>query len=229
MPPLIALPCSRSTTEQALARYISCIEAGGCWYVLRPGDDAVVFSGLLLTGGGDICPSIYGEEPDGLGSGYDEGRDALELRLLTDALRQNMPVLAICRGMQMLNLAFGGKLLQDIPGHRTEGTESAYHQIYIIQDSQLAGITGLAGVTEVNSRHHQGVRAGIKAPGLIATARRPDDGVIEALESPVHRFVIGIQCHPERVDEVPPHFRLLFEAFVAAAAGASQRSKSGGS
>ena len=231
MPPIIGIPCSRSTTEQASARYINCIEAaGGHPRLLRPGDVAdIAFSGLLLTGGGDIHPSLYGEEPDGAGSGYDQERDALELRLLTDALRQNVPVYAICRGMQILNVAFGGKLLQDIPTHRTGDAESAYHQIYVIQDSQFARLTGLAGATEVNSRHHQGVRANVKAPGLVATAHRPDDGIVEALESPVHRFVIGVQCHPERVDEVPPHFRLLFAAFVEAAADASAESELGGS
>ncbi len=174
--------------------------------------------GLLLSGGPDVDPEFYGATPDANAGLYiSKPLDDLEFRLLEHALQRDMPVLAICRGMQVLNVAFGGQLIQDLPGHRAvrEGDRwvSESHQIYLAPGAKAAPIIGSAGFFRVNSRHHQGVREPQKSPRLMATAYSVEDGYIEGLESPEHRWVIGLQCHPERQDEVPASFANLFKAF----------------
>ena len=174
--------------------------------------------GLLLSGGPDVDPALYGAVPDpGAGLYLDRALDDLEFRVLEYALQRDMPVLAICRGMQALNVAFGGQLIQDLPGHRArkDGDRwvSESHQIYLAPGSKAAPIIGSAGFFRVNSRHHQGLREPQKAPRLMATAYSVEDGYIEGLESPEHSWVIGLQCHPERQDEVPASFANLFKAF----------------
>ena len=174
--------------------------------------------GLLLSGGPDVDPEFYGATPDpNAGLYMSKPLDDLEFRLLEHALQRDMPVLAICRGMQVLNVAFGGQLIQDLPGHRAvrEGDRwvSESHQIYLAPGAKAAPIIGSAGFFRVNSRHHQGVREPQKSPRLMATAYSVEDGYIEGLESPEHSWVIGLQCHPERQDEVPASFANLFKAF----------------
>ncbi|MCZ6615508.1 MAG: gamma-glutamyl-gamma-aminobutyrate hydrolase family protein [Chloroflexi bacterium] len=174
---------------------------------------------LMLTGGPDVDPALYGEAPDPeAGLEVNRRRDDMELLLLRQALDRDLPVLAICRGMQLLNVALGGKLIQDLPGHKGEKVDgewqSAYHQIYLSPGSKLAAILGSGGFMRVNSIHHQGLREAQKAQALMATAYSLDDGLIEGLESPAHDWVIGLQCHPEREDEVPSSFGRLFQAFV---------------
>ena len=174
--------------------------------------------GLLLSGGPDVDPEFYGATPDpNAGLYISKPLDDLEFRLLEHALQRDMPVLAICRGMQVLNVAFGGQLIQDLPGHRAvrEGDRwvSESHQIYLAPGAKAAPIIGSAGFFRVNSRHHQGVREPQKSPRLMATAYSVEDGYIEGLESPEHSWVIGLQCHPERQDEVPASFANLFKAF----------------
>ncbi len=172
--------------------------------------------GLLLSGGPDIDPAIYGATPD------PDARleicrplDDLELKLLEFALAADMPVLAICRGMQLLNVAFGGQLAQDLPGHRGDGEEDAIrHPIYLAPGAKAAAIIGSAGFFRVNSIHHQGLKEAQRAPSLMSTAYAVDDGLIEGLESPGHSWVIGLQCHPERQKEVPRSFANLFAAFL---------------
>jgi putative glutamine amidotransferase len=195
--------------------------------------------GLLLPGGPDVDPALYGASPDpdvedsrfiGAGLAVNRSLDDLELRLLKYALDQDMPVLAICRGMQLLNVAFGGRLIQDLPGHRavppivppSQGGmqaghgrwESKIHQIYLSPGSKAAAVIGVAGFFRVNSRHHQGLREAQRAPRLMTTAYGVEDGIIEGLESPEHSWVIALQCHPERQDEVPRLFANLFAAFA---------------
>jgi putative glutamine amidotransferase len=129
-----------------------------------------------------------------------------------------MPVLAICRGMQLLNVAFGGKLIQDLPGHRPRPQDEqripVKHVIYLAPGAKAAAIIGSAGFFRVNSWHHQGLREAQRSPRLMSTAYSVDDGLIEGLESPEHSWVIGLQCHPERQDEVPRAFANLFAAFL---------------
>ncbi len=175
-------------------------------------------TGLMLTGGEDVAPSRYGEDVDpDAGVQVNLERDAMEFQLLEEALERDIPVLAICRGMQLLNVSLGGKLIQHVDGHRGPdlGTEpSTFHRIYIAPGSKLAAVVGSGGTVRVNSIHHQGAREPHRAPGLLASAYALDDGLIEALESPSHRWAIGVQFHPERREETPPHFDRLFEALV---------------
>ena len=174
--------------------------------------------GLLLPGGPDVDPVLYGEPPDP-SAGLETCRplDDLELRLLHYALDRDMPVLAICRGMQLLNVALGGKLIQDLPGHRVVEQDgewvSTVHLTYLSPGSKAAAIIGMAGFFRLNSRHHQGLREAQRSLRLMTTAYGVDDGLVEGLESPDHRWVIGLQCHPERQDEVPKLFANLFTAF----------------
>ena len=180
--------------------------------------------GLLLTGGADIDPHHYGETPQPDASlELCRDLDTLELGLLEQALAYDIPVLAICRGMQLLNVAFGGRLLQDIEGHKAERRDGSWvaakHDIYLSPGSKLAAILEMGGFFKVNSLHHQGLREPQKSPRLLATAYSLEDGIIEGLESPEHSWVVGIQCHPERREEVPRVFANLFLAFAERAEG----------
>lgn len=218
----IGIPCPRFVAERALARYAYCLErAGGSAWLIRPEDGLDVseiiesLDGLYLVGGSR--PWRYPGQ-NGLGRGLvvDREREFLEVALSRLALERDLPVLGICRGMQVLNWVAGGRLRFGIPAHRAVGGQSVFHPIVIHQDSRLADIVDLRGDVVVNSRHRNGVYASDKAPLLEASAYCPDDGIIEALESPTHRFVVGVQCHPNRWNEVPPQFQRLFDAFVAA-------------
>ena len=178
-------------------------------------------SGLLLCGGADVHPKHYGEEIDpDAGVSTDEPRDDMELAILRHALSRDMPVLAICRGMQVLNVAFGGSLIQHIDGHGSLevpgelSRKSTMHPVYVSPGSKLGAIVGLGAIYRANSRHHQGLREPQRAEGLLASAYHPSDGLIEGLESPAHDWVIGVQCHPELESEVPASFLRLFEGFV---------------
>lgn len=171
--------------------------------------------GLLLTGGSDVNPLQYGEAAGEHTDAPDNIRDERELRFLHEALRLNLPVLAICRGMQLLNVACGGSLVQHIENgaHDCKGLADA-HEVRVENGSALADILGVREFS-VNSRHHQAVaRVGT---GLRVSARSADD-TVEALENPSRHFVIGVQWHPE--DRVTTHDgdRRLFEAFARAIA-----------
>ena len=147
----------------------------------------------------------------------DQGQDT-ELRLLEAALEADLPLLCIGWGVYALNTALGGKPPGDISGHnivQRDGEEaSSHHHIYISPGSKLAAVVGSGGTARVNSRHRQGIREAQKSPLLLASAYSLEDGVIEAVESPDHRWVIGVQFHPERRKEMPPHFDRLFQSLV---------------
>ena len=140
------------------------------------------------------------------------------LELLRAALDDDLPIYAIGGGMQLLNLALGGKASTPVDEHSDVGddgdVESAYHHIYIAPGSRLAAVVGSGGFVRVNSRHYSGIREAQKSPWLLASAYSLEDGVIEALESSRHRWVIGVQFRPERRMEVPPHFDRLFQSFL---------------
>lgn len=190
-------------------------------------------AGLVLTGGVDVDPARYGEPPDpNLGRTLPE-RDEMELGLLGRALAARRPLLAICRGAQLLNVACGGSLHQHIAQrdpHRTrraaDGTtlESGWHDVEVAPGTLLARMAG-PGPLRVNSRHHQAVTPSRLAPGLAAAGRTDEGGltVLEAIEVPDHPFALGVQWHPERPElalAAEPARRAasapLFEAFVAA-------------
>ena len=213
----VDLPNSRSYTQ-----VLESLGADVC--VVTPPDDRAAdrilqgSGGLMLTGGPDVDPALYGATPDS-DAGLELCRplDDLELRLLDFALDRDMPVLAICRGMQLLNVAFGGQLIQDLPGHKAEREDGCWqperHLIYMAPGAKAAAIVGSAGFFRVNSLHHQGLREAQRSPRLMTSAYSVEDGIIEGLESPNHSWVIGLQCHPERQDEVPRSFSNLFAGF----------------
>ena len=182
--------------------------------------------GLLLTGGSDINPARYGEAANG-SEGIDDDRDSLEAELLAEALAADLPVLAICRGVQFLNVAHGGTLIQHLPSvdvhdRRSRewqaGRHPAAHTVEVKAGSKLAAIIG-AGGHEVNSRHHQA--ASRVGNGLVVSAMAPD-GVIEALERPDRMFVVGVQWHPEDRCLVSEADWKLFEAFAKAVNSAAR-------
>jgi len=181
--------------------------------------------GLLLTGGGDVDPMQYGEAPHPTYDPAEPGRDAFEIGLVTAARQRQLPILAICRGIQVLNVACGGTLVQDIPSqvpgalsHRLavppHQPMDFAHEVWIDKDSLLARLMrerlSDTDTCEVNSRHHQAVRQ--VAPGFIVSATAPD-GVIEAIEDPRARFCLGVQWHPENFFRTG-EFRPLFEGFL---------------
>jgi putative glutamine amidotransferase len=180
--------------------------------------------GLLLTGGIDVTPALYNEPVSQQVGATDHHRDDFELKLLREALDRDMPVLAICRGHQLLNVALGGSLLQHIEGGAHEDDEdhvSAQHDATLVPGTKLHDVYRTERI-HVNSRHHQAVTPGRVAKGLTVSATT-DDGLIEALESDAHRWVVSVQWHPERPDLHIPGFdaeaRRLFEAFAAAVRG----------
>lgn len=188
-----------------------------------PGLSLAGCDALLLTGGIDIDPSLYGEQPWPEVEATNRNRDDFELRLLRDALERDLPVLAICRGHQLLNVALGGKLLQHIASGAHEDIDdeahtSAQHAVTLAPDTSLRAVYGRDRII-VNSRHHQAVTPAGLATGL-RVAATTDDGLIEGLESESHTWVTSVQWHPERPDLYIPGFdaesRRLFEAFAAA-------------
>jgi putative glutamine amidotransferase len=211
----------------------SVLHVGGEVRVLEPSADLAGamagLDGLLLTGGGDVDPAIYGETPHESISPAEAGRDAFEIGLVTLARQNDVPILAICRGIQVLNVACGGTLVQDIPSqvpgalpHRLEvpphqPMEFA-HEIWIDKDSRLSQLMrerlSDTDACDVNSRHHQAIHR--IAPGFVSSATAPD-GVIEAIEDPASRFCLGVQWHPENFFRTG-EFRPLFEGFLEASA-----------
>ena len=148
----------------------------------------------------------------------DAGGSNSAIAMLRCALDDDLPVYTVGDGMHLLNTAFGGKPAQAVQEHNEVaedgGAASAYHHIYIAPGSRLAAVVGSGGFVRVNSRHHTGIREAQKSPLLLASAYSLEDGVIEALESSRHRWVIGVQFRPERRMEVPPHFDRLFQSLL---------------
>ena len=189
------------------------------------GDDLMTgVEGLLLTGGGDLDPALYGEPRHATFDAAEPGRDAFEIDLVRRALDANVPVFAICRGIQVLNVARGGTLVQDIPEQMPgsgvhsvrEPSFAIAHDVWIASGTLLERLMRerLEGDTcAVNSRHHQAVKEVGK--GLVVSATAPD-GVIEAVEDPTRRFCLGVQWHPENFYRTG-EFRALFEGFIEAA------------
>jgi putative glutamine amidotransferase len=180
--------------------------------------------GLLLSGGGDLDPARYGQP--NLGSrDIQPDRDELEARAWHGATERNLPVLGICRGLQLINVFSGGSLLQDVEGHAGAGWGTgppATHPLRVVPGTKLAALidSDAAGKSlVVNAYHHQGIRERDLATGLVATAWADSSAgpLVEGLESPSRPFLIGVQCHPERTESTPAAFERVFEAFVAAA------------
>lgn len=222
--PMIALaPCSTLHDYEESVR-----RSGGDVRVLdlQTDDPAAVVrtvDGLLLPGGRDVDPALYGEPPHRAFMAAEPGRDVWEIALVQEALAADLPLLAICRGIQVLNVARGGTLIQDIPSelegavnHQVrEPPHAMAHDIWIAEGSLLGRLLRERiedDTCPVNSRHHQAIRTIGRA--LIVTATAPD-GAIEAVEDPAQRFCLGVQWHPENFYRTG-EFRGLFEGFVEA-------------
>jgi gamma-glutamyl-gamma-aminobutyrate hydrolase PuuD len=183
---------------------------------------ASTVAGILLTGGSDIHPTLYGRDEDLLYcTNVDKKRDVMEVKIIALALKLNIPLLGICRGQQMLNVAGKGTLYADIPAFvKTKiahaDDEDVFHAVTIQENSLLYRLTDVSGGV-VNSAHHQAVN--VVAPGFRASAYS-SDGLIEAIESNStdnHLFCVAVQWHPERMNTDNPLSGLLGKAFIAAA------------
>lgn len=174
--------------------------------------------GVLLPGGADVPPDLYGEEAHPSVRLLKRGRTEHLIAVTRLAVERDVPVLAICLGAQVLNVALGGTLVQDIPSELPDALihrgDDARHAVEVVAASRLAEIVGTE--LNVNSSHHQAIDT--LGDGLVVTARAPDD-VVEAVEIPAARFVVGVQWHPERMLDQPEQ-RALFDAFVKACAAA---------
>src|SRR5688572_2121196 len=218
-----------------LEDYVSSVEqSGGDVRVLEfdenPGEVLEQIDGLLLTGGGDVDPALYGEARHPTVHDAEPGRDAFEIALARRALDADVPMLAICRGAQVLNVAAGGTLVQDIPSaldttvtHSVDKAGEVVHAVNVAPGSRLERALGGAldgdRLCRVNSRHHQSV--GRVGTSLIPSAES-GDGVVEAIEAPQASFCLGVQWHPENFWRTG-EFNSLFESFVAAAQERLQR------
>jgi putative glutamine amidotransferase len=175
----------------------------------------------LLSGGVDIHPARYGQATSGAKE-ISRQRDELEAAAWDMATDRRRPVLGLCRGLQAINVFSGGSLLQHVDGHAGPGWgEGAAHRhpVRLEAGTRLAAVLAPADTIEVNSFHHQAVRAEDLAPGLVASAWAESVAgpLVEGLEATDGRFVVGVQCHPERTESTPAAFELLFAAFVEAA------------
>lgn len=192
------------------------------------GDDELIdeylniIDGLFFSGGSDIEPSIFGEDPIKEIGRIDYRRDEFELKLFKKAVEKNIPILGVCRGIQVINVGAGGNLYQDIYAQR-EGTNGhsprfssggyPHHKVKIVEDSRLYDILKTEEI-KVNSFHHQAIKD--VAEGYKVTASS-NDGIIEAIESVNNDFIVGVQWHPELMFERYPIFLKIFEALVDAA------------
>ena len=172
--------------------------------------------GLLLTGGADVSHKFYAPRMSARHRatirGVDEVRDEMEISLTRAALRQDIPVFGICRGIQVMNVALGGSLVPHLSGHQNPQSDGLIHALHWEKSSAMRVTLG-ARSGPVNTSHHQALDQ--VAAGLAVTART-DDGVVEAVEHVAARFFWGVQFHPERLIKVAPQFLRLFQAFVAA-------------
>ncbi len=225
--PLIAIASCRKVEDYKQ----SVLHVGGEVRIVGAGqspDEALRgVDGLLLTGGDDVAPARYGEAAHAAVVEAEPGRDEFELAVIAAALERTMPIFAICRGVQVLNVACGGTLVQDIPSQVTGALAHSLtvpphepyalaHEVWVEKDSLLASLLRerlVEDACDVNSRHHQAVKQIAEGFRVCATA---PDGVVEAIERSDARFCLGVQWHPENFWRTG-EFRALFEGFVEAA------------
>jgi putative glutamine amidotransferase len=234
--PLIGITMSRrekdGIRESVNLSYIEAVgEAGGIPVPIPNTASGIELAercdGILLPGGGDIDPSLYGEKPDGTEMASVEAeRDRTEREIVLSAGFAEKPVLGICRGIQALSVFLGGKLIQDIPAYRKSASSGSAlchrqkehrsefsHYVTIVEDSRLHDIFG-TGSRMVNSMHHQSVKT--PPPGW-KIAAFSEDGIVEAMEMPGEIFKVAVQWHPEELFRRSALDRKLFESFVRSA------------
>lgn len=224
-PTTIAVAPARKMDDYREALRIAGIATHELVYEQDPPDAVVTrHGGVLLLGGSDVDPAWYGEDMHPATEVVAAPRDAYEIALVQAAVAHDLPIFAICRGIQLMNVALGGNLIQDIPtqviqplDHHPDGDPAMIgHYVEVVPDTTVAAL--LAGELErdgycaVNSRHHQALNR--VAPGLKVTARAVD-GVVEAVERPASRFCVGVQWHPESFWR-DGRFQGLFRGFLAA-------------
>jgi putative glutamine amidotransferase len=214
--PKIGITTSPKRGSEYYDTYKRAVEAAGAEVVdLPPGTSAIGdLDGLLLPGGWDVDPARYGEKPDSNVGDIDPELDETELRLFRQAHDRQLPVLGICRGQQVINVAMGGSLVQHLEGHevRAFGRKHLAHTAEVDPASELGQAVGGRQI-QVNSLHHQAVRS--LGPGLHQTATG-EDGTVEGLESD-DGLIVAVQCHPEELTGDLPWALRLFERFVARA------------
>ncbi len=207
--------------------YSECVSGAGAIPLVLPADDAStrapgelldVIDALVLSGGADLDPASYGAEPDPRTVGYKAERDRFELALCRGAIERDMPVLGICRGMQLMNVACGGTLVQhigDSTQHVVEAGTFSTHEVRLEPQSEAARVVGAEHV-EVRSHHHQAL--GQMGEGLVASGWSVPDDLVEAIEMPARSFAVGVMWHPEEVRDVRPFGALAEAAREAVAA-----------
>ncbi len=229
-------PDRRERWEAIRDNYTGAVRIAGGLPIILPiaGDDSDLIAdflgavdGLVFTGGEDVAPAYYGEGTDDRCEEPDRERDLFEIHLARAALARGTPVLGICRGLQLLNVAAGGTLYQDIgcrpgtlPHHsaKSEDRQQIIHAVRILPGTRLHAVMGVAE-SQVTSTHHQFVKD--LASGFRTTAESVEDGIVEGIEHPGHPFLVAVQWHPERMYRDHPEHLALFQALVAAA-GASR-------
>ncbi|CAB4656538.1 unannotated protein [freshwater metagenome] len=224
MKPLVLIPGRHS--EQAAGHrtavvtsgrlYADAIErAGGIAVILPPTTDidvvrqaALRCDGFVFLGGGDVCPLTYGEQETARLYGVDESLDQFERNVMREAIALDKPVLAVCRGHQMLNVALGGTLIQHLD--TTEDHRDTMHEVELLDDSHVARATGTTRPT-VHSFHHQAIRQLADDLQVVGTH---EDGTIEAVQHITARWIVGVQWHPEDTAHVDPQQQQLFDELV---------------
>jgi putative glutamine amidotransferase len=224
MPRIAIVPCRAMTDYSESVRRVGGDPIELDRHTARPEDVVREIDGVVFTGGGDVDPGLYGDTPHASYQAAEDGRDHFETALARAAVEAGVPVLAICRGMQVLNVALGGTLVQDIPSMVSgalahmipEPRFHIAHEVWVAKGARLATLMRdqlvEGDVSHVNSRHHQAV--GRVAEGFVVTATAPD-GVIEAMERPDGPFCLAVQWHPENFWRTG-EFRALFEGLIEA-------------
>jgi putative glutamine amidotransferase len=220
----LSVPNGRKSRADAREQYLAALRDAGFEVVAIDARDPVPaeFDALCLTGGEDVEPRRYGADADENTEVPDPERDALELELLRQARDRDLPVLGICRGFQVINVAYGGSLVQHVLGHRRANGPVVAHSAAPAAGSNLAAACGTEAHA-VNSSHHQVVTDDTLGPGLVPTVRI--DGLIEAFEDPAHRWLVAVQWHPERTSEVSAAATRIFRAFADAASREPARAR----
>ncbi len=217
-------------------RYVKTLTASGAvpWIVPLIDDEKTLraiydrLDGIFLPGGVDIDPKSYQEDPTNGCGRVDPDRDRTEIMLVNWAMKDRKPILAVCRGAQLLSVAAGGTLYQDLASEYPDAIKHDYfpkagvharqdlvHPVEVVPNTRLSRVLGTKTI-RVNSMHHQGIKR--LAPNLIANAYAPD-GLIEGVESADDDFVLGVQWHPEDLADSEPMMRRLFDEFIEASAG----------
>ena len=238
--PLVGIPCRSDGSLVYQGRHINAqnssyikaiIHAGGAPFLIPvEARDEVLRTlfrqadGILLTGGGDIAPYFFGEEPHPSSSNVQSARDELEIALVRSAVEENKPLLGICRGIQVMNVALGGSLHQDIASQCRDAGRHDYfyssdyprdflaHAVRVEPDAKL-GAALRGEQLPVNSLHHQALK---EIPSTYRVVARAPDGIVEGIEIPEHPFAVGVQWHPEELVASQAAARRLFLAFVDA-------------